>query len=125
MDRALPSGGRGCWFESNQGHVLTQQEYDAKYRATGSSNISKATREWAEKLDQAAAMQAAGDDRYLVHIATALVNEEVLCGTPWNKCMNCGSPYRITPQWSNSTFCTDGCDGEYLDYVTGAEYNFE
>jgi len=97
--------------------VLTQQEYDARYRETGSSNISKATPEWAEKLDQAAAMQAAGDDRYLIHIATALVNEEAVAGIPWTKCMNCGSPFKIVLPWTDATLCSEACRQEYLNYL--------
>jgi hypothetical protein len=86
--------------------------YDEIYRETGSSNISKATPEWAEKLEQAIQLQAQGDGRPLIHIATELVNAS---GEQWSKCPNCGSPFLGT-----RTLCSDVCDAEYRDYLNGA-----
>lgn len=89
--------------------------YDEIYRETGSSNISRATPEWAAALDRAAQIQARGDARPLIHIATELVNEEAMAGEPWNKCPNCGSPFKGT-----QTLCSDRCETEYTDYLNSA-----
>jgi hypothetical protein len=32
-------------------------------------------------------------------------------------CPNCGNPYPITAEWSNTTLCSPRCVAEYLRYV--------
>jgi hypothetical protein len=92
--------------------------YDEIYRETGSSNISKATPEWTEKLEKAIELQAQGDGRPLIHIATELVNTDTESAGQWGKCANCGSPYKLRPDWGNMTVCSEECHGEYADYVS-------
>lgn len=91
--------------------------YDIQYPDTGSSNISKATPEWKEKLEQARAAYVPG--MTVLHEAYKLVNQEVRDGKfIWDKCMNCGSPYRSYPGMRE--FCSDECTHEYTnEYLPG------
>ena len=40
-------------------------------------------------------------------------------GERWAKCLNCGSPYQITKEWTNETVCSDACGDEFDDYLNG------
>jgi len=91
-------------------------EYDAEHPETGSGNISKATDEWKQVLDQARANDL---DGYTLHHAYALINEQVAEGIPWAKCANCGSPYRMDQDGAGDTVCSSDCFDDYLSYLNG------
>jgi hypothetical protein len=94
---------------------MTIDAYDQQHQETGSSNISKATPEWQEKL-VAARAQYDGTELVL-HIAYRLVNEAVAAGERWGKCANCGSPYRYSNSWSSGMACSPDCWTEYVTSV--------
>lgn len=56
------------------------------------------------------------------HAAAALINQDIADnGTPWNKCLDCGTPYVIGGEdWpeSSSTFCSDNCEANTRAYLT-------
>lgn len=83
--------------------------------ATGSANISRATQEWSEVLEEA--RQRYDGYEPLIHIAYSIVNEQVRAGIPWNKCPNCGSPYRTDREGCSGTLCSERCDDEYRVYL--------
>ena len=89
-------------------------EYDEAHQETGSSNISKATPEWSDVLRQA---RARGEGGYVLHTAYYIVNEQERQGIRWNKCPNCGSPYRRGRKGSNSTTCSIECWESYRAYI--------
>jgi hypothetical protein len=35
-------------------------------------------------------------------------------GEAWAKCANCGQPYQLTDEWSDSTVCSDRCFDSFL-----------
>lgn len=78
---------------------------------TGSSNISKASPEWAEVLAQAG-QRYDPQTQYRVHVAYEIVNEQVTAGIAWSKCANCGSPFKGV-----SEICSEDCAGEYSAYL--------
>lgn len=85
-------------------------QYHAEHQETGSSNISQASPEWRKVLDEAERIQA--DSRpndYVVHVAYELVNQQVATGVAWNKCSECGSPYRLDSEASSSSHCSPSC----------------
>lgn len=82
--------------------------YDLTHYLTGSSNISKATLEWQEKLTEARALYDGTE--MVLHIAFRLVNEAVARGELWGKCMDCGSPFRYAGlEGQTLEFCSLGC----------------
>lgn len=78
---------------------------------TGSSNISKASRDWAEVLRQAEERYDP-QTQYRVHVAYEIVNEQVAAGIAWSKCANCGSPFK-----GSSEICSLTCADEYSRYL--------
>lgn len=85
-------------------------QYDLEHFKTGSSNISRATPEWQEILTHARRIRRESHpDEYVLHIAYRLVNEQCELGTFWNKCIECGSPYRADSRMSSSTHCSIEC----------------
>lgn len=40
-------------------------------------------------------------------------------GERWAKCPNCGSPYQITEEWTDGTFCSAACGDAFDDYLGG------
>lgn len=92
---------------------------------TGSTNISKVTPEWSEILT-AAREQGAQlyQEPYLMHTAIAMVNAQVQYhGTPWVKCANCGSPFRLDldVEGRSSEICSGECHDEYVAYLNSPE----
>lgn len=90
--------------------------YDRLYPDTGSSNISRATPEWKEKLAEARA--TSDGTRPILHLAYELINQAVaLRGEHWSKCMNCGSPYRhqakTEDRWTDDSICSQECLDEF------------
>lgn len=76
-------------------------------------NMSKQTREWADKLLEAEDQENPFEQ--VLHTAYRLVNEEVASGIAWSKCQNCGSPYRLDRgDGANATFCATACFHEAL-----------
>jgi hypothetical protein len=76
--------------------------YDLQHTETGSSNISKATPEWQEKLALARTLNDGSEP--VLHTAYHLVNEAVGRGESWAKCLDCGSPFR-----GSGEFCSPEC----------------
>lgn len=85
--------------------------YDEEHSETGSSNISRATPEWREKLQTARALY--NGTKPVLHIAYELVNEEAKRGTQWSKCTNCGSPFK-----GHGETCSDKCYDDYVAYIS-------
>lgn len=92
---------------------MSREEYDFVYSDTGSSNISRATPEYAEVIREA--KRTLQPDEYLIHRATAIINAQVKAGTPWSKCVNCGSPFIVK---GSSEICSEQCHREYLEYLS-------
>lgn len=90
--------------------------YDAQHPETGSGNISKATPEWQEILRRA---RESYGDGYVLHDAYELINQEVAAGIIWNKCPNCGCPYRLDAEGANGTTCSAACWDEFAADVMG------
>lgn len=42
-------------------------------------------------------------------------------GEVWAKCANCGQPYQITEEWSDSTVCGDRCFSEFVSSFGSAQ----
>lgn len=80
---------------------------------TGSGNISKASPEWKEIWEQAKADETL--TKHPLHAAYEEVNRRVAMGEHWAKCANCGTPYQMTPQWSDGTVCSSGCYSSFRD----------
>lgn len=38
-------------------------------------------------------------------------------GEQWSKCANCGDPYQITPEWTETTVCSTNYFSEYRAYL--------
>lgn len=38
-------------------------------------------------------------------------------GERWAKCANCGEPYMLTAEWSETTVCSDTCFDEFCKYL--------
>lgn len=93
--------------------------YDGLHHETGSSNVSKATPEWQEKLTAARTLY--DDTESVLHIAYRLVNEAVATGEHWAKCTDCGSPYRISEAWHDETVCSQDCWDRYSSYLALGE----
>lgn len=85
-------------------------QYDAQHPETGSGNISRASSDWEKILEQA---RIEHSDGYVLHDAYDLINEQVAAGIPWNKCPNCGSPYRLDSEGANGTTCSQRCWDEF------------
>lgn len=82
--------------------------YDEQFPETGSGNISRATPEWKEVLEQARRDVVPGEP--VLHRAHYLIN---ISGAPWGKCPNCGSPFLIDRS-ADGTLCSMVCYREYL-----------
>lgn len=57
------------------------------------------------------------DGTYVSHKAYEEINAQVAAGRAWSKCPNCGDPYPMDREGSNSTTCSRKCFDEYLAYV--------
>ncbi len=90
---------------------MTIDYYDQAHPETGSGNIGKAHPSWLEKLT--AARTQYNGDRPTLHIAYELINEAVARGESWAKCVQCGSPYRLTNTWNDETLCSSECWADY------------
>lgn len=38
-------------------------------------------------------------------------------GEQWSKCANCGNPYQITEEWTDTTVCSQVCFDSYMEYL--------
>lgn len=38
-------------------------------------------------------------------------------GETWAKCANCGDPYQVTEDWTDSTVCSFRCEADYINYL--------
>lgn len=93
------------------------KEEEQRIQETGSNNISRATLEWKAILEKAREEHKSCEGtscEYDIHHAYRLVNEEVAQGIAWNKCANCGSPYRMDTVDAGGTVCSPDCHSEYL-----------
>lgn len=43
-------------------------------------------------------------------------------GEQWSKCPNCGEPYQLTQDWSDSTVCSEKCGREYEAYIMNPDW---
>lgn len=93
-------------------------EYDQQHPETGSSNISKATPEWTQALEDA--RRNYDGVGHVLHDAYAMVNEQVQAGIPWAKCMNCGSPYRMDREGASVDICSPECWSSYAAYLNNS-----
>lgn len=92
---------------------MQPEEYNEKYAETGSSNISKASPEWAKVIEEAKRLLQPGE--YLITKGIEIINRQVADGfTSWAKCINCGSPFIVK---TSSEICSDSCAHEYSDYL--------
>jgi hypothetical protein len=41
-------------------------------------------------------------------------------GEKWSKCANCGEPYQLTEEWSDTTICSNECNQDYRAYINQA-----
>ena len=84
--------------------------YDQEHSETGSSNISKASSEWSKILEEARIVQGADrPDDYVLHVAYDLIHSQVRHGIAWNKCGNCGTPYRLDSTGAAADHCSSDC----------------
>ena len=97
-------------------------QYDQEHHETGSSNISAATDEWQAKLAEARLINDGSEP--VLHTAYRLVNEDVAQGARWYKCANCGSPYRLSPEWQGTTVCSSECHNEFIADIVGSLGSF-
>lgn len=42
-------------------------------------------------------------------------------GEQWSKCANCGEPYQLTDEWSESTVCSQECHTDYVAYCNNPD----
>jgi hypothetical protein len=64
----------------------------------------------------------ADPDAHPIHKMYAEINIGVRDrGEVWAKCPNCGEPYQITEEWTDTTVCSDRCHFQYLAYVTNPD----
>lgn len=62
----------------------------------------------------------ADPDALPIHKAFAAINVGIRDrGERWEKCANCGEPYMHTPEWSESTVCSEQCDREFSADIMG------
>jgi hypothetical protein len=38
-------------------------------------------------------------------------------GEHWEKCRQCGKPYRVTEQWLSQTLCSEACINAFARYI--------
>lgn len=60
----------------------------------------------------------ANPNAHPIHKDIARINLRVRdLGERWAKCPNCGQPYQLTEEWSDSSICSDVCAEEYTSYL--------
>jgi hypothetical protein len=53
-----------------------------------------------------------------IHRAYAEINIGIRDrGEQWAKCVNCGTPYRVTPAWPSGSVCSDECGEDLSHYL--------
>jgi len=94
-------------------------------------NMTKQTAEWRQKMQDAEVQHAAecGLDsacQYVLHHAYGLVNKEIKeKDIAWNKCQNCGSPYRLDRgQGATVTHCCTPCEQAAIADLTASHLNW-
>lgn len=66
----------------------------------------------------------ARDGSYIAHLAYERINEQVTAGRPWNKCLDCGTPYPLDQEGAGSEFCSSRCEAETLTYLHNAHQHY-